>query len=48
MKPQWKHVLFNAPYNAKVTGKPRLVTWEDWERVVPPPSHHKIRRSFGA
>ncbi|GAQ88838.1 hypothetical protein KFL_004630050 [Klebsormidium nitens] len=48
MKPQWKHVLFNASYNEKVTGKPRLTAWEDWERAVLPPSHHKIRRSFGA
>lgn len=29
----WEHVLYDAPYNKKVTGKRRL-TWANWKEVL--------------
>ncbi len=31
--PEWKQVLFNAPYNREVTGLPRM-DWSSWREVV--------------
>ena len=31
--PTWEHVLFDAPYNARVTGKRRM-TWETWRETL--------------
>ena len=32
-KPNWKHVLFDAPYNKTVNNKLRI-TWENWEKIL--------------
>lgn len=32
--PEWTHVLFDAPYNQKSSGKARLFQWAGWRNVV--------------
>ena len=32
-RPTWKHLLYDAPYNQHVTGRPRL-TWANWRNVL--------------
>jgi len=31
--PVWEHVLYERPYNQKVTGKRRL-TWDNWKDIL--------------
>jgi 5'-nucleotidase len=33
MKPRWKHILFDAPYNREVADRPRI-TWKNWRSVL--------------
>ena len=32
-QPQWRHILFDAPYNRQVTDRPRL-DWSNWRNVL--------------
>jgi len=32
--PHWKHILFDAPCNRHVTGKPRLTDWRRWREAI--------------
>ena len=32
-KPDWKHILYDKPYNQSVNGKLRI-TWENWKEVL--------------
>jgi 5'-nucleotidase len=32
-KPEWKHIIFDAPYNKLQPGK-RLHQWQDWRAVI--------------
>lgn len=32
--PSWYHVLFDQPYNRHVFWKPRMLAWDEWERVI--------------
>jgi 5'-nucleotidase len=31
--PSWEHILYDAPYNKKLTERKRL-TWENWQEVI--------------
>ncbi|CAB3672027.1 hypothetical protein LMG3458_01146 [Achromobacter deleyi] len=33
VKPRWKHILFDAPYNRGVTDRPRI-NWSNWRNVL--------------
>ncbi len=33
VKPRWKHILFDAPYNREVADRPRI-TWKNWRNVL--------------
>ncbi len=33
VKPRWKHILFDAPYNRHVTGQARM-SWDNWRSVL--------------
>lgn len=33
MKPNWEHIIFDAPYNKESPGK-RLIGWSDWRKVL--------------
>jgi len=33
VRPRWKHILYDAPYNQHVTDRPRL-TWRSWRNVL--------------
>lgn len=33
IRPRWKHILFDAPYNRHVTDRPRM-TWANWRSVL--------------
>lgn len=33
VRPRWKHILFDAPYNRHVTDRPRI-NWANWRNVL--------------
>lgn len=34
MRPVWRHVLFDFPYNRHLKRHPRLERWRDWKKVL--------------
>jgi 5'-nucleotidase len=32
-RPRWKHIVYDAPYNRHITGRPRL-TWANWRDAL--------------
>jgi 5'-nucleotidase len=34
LQPEWKHIIYDAPYNRHITGQPRLKHWRDWREVL--------------
>lgn len=33
MRPQWKHIVYDAPYNRERKDVPRM-TWQNWRNVL--------------
>ncbi|ARP89098.1 5'-3'-deoxyribonucleotidase [Bordetella genomosp. 9] len=33
LRPRWRHILYDAPYNRHVADKPRLI-WSNWRNVL--------------
>ncbi|MFU1913052.1 5' nucleotidase, NT5C type [Bordetella avium] len=33
VRPQWRHIIYDAPYNRQETGCPRL-TWQNWRNIL--------------
>ncbi|MDQ6215984.1 5'-3'-deoxyribonucleotidase [Achromobacter insolitus] len=33
VRPRWKHILFDAPYNREVSDRPRI-NWKNWRSVL--------------
>ncbi|MVW71995.1 5'-3'-deoxyribonucleotidase [Bordetella sp. 15P40C-2] len=33
VRPRWKHIVYDAPYNRQITDRPRL-TWDKWRNVL--------------
>ena len=31
---EWKHIIFDQPYNREITDQDRLVNWSDWRHVL--------------
>lgn len=36
VKPSWKHVYYDQPYNKENTSKPRILSWKAWKHVILP------------
>jgi 5'-nucleotidase len=32
--PAWEHIIYDFPYNRRITGKRRLVRWKNWREIL--------------
>lgn len=32
--PEWEHIWYSQPYNAALTGKRRITSWDEWETAL--------------